>query len=170
MRIDYLEGNRPPIVKNLNIEHTSGLLPYKMIAKVEASDPDGDALTYVWSLGNGLKKTTSSPELQHTFAKAGNYAVSVQVIDKNKASSKSQTVSVSAGNAQPKVDILISGNKSFCSRANLSATRVQVSDKGAVVNKNRIYVSNSYIEGTDLAGAKLGRRKQRKRWPEKPSC
>jgi cytochrome c551/c552 len=156
VRIDYLEGNRPPIVKNLNIEHTSGLLPYKMTAKVEASDPDGDALTYVWSLGNGLNKTTTTPELQHTFAKAGNYAVSVQVIDKNKASSKSQSVSVSAGNAQPKVDIMISGNKSFYFPGKPVNYQVQVSDKGAVVNKNRIYVSNSYIEGTDLAGAKLG--------------
>lgn len=156
VRIDYLEGNRPPIVKNLNIENTSGLLPYKMTAKVEASDPDGDALTYIWSLGSGLKKTTTKPELQHTFAKAGNYAISVQVIDKNKASSKSQTVSVSAGNAQPKVDILISGNKSFYFPGKPVNYQVQVADKGAVVNKNRIYVSSSYIEGTDLAGAKLG--------------
>ncbi|WP_449439164.1 c-type cytochrome [Pedobacter steynii] len=31
-----------------------------------------------------------------------------------------------------------------------------VSDKGAAVNKSRIYVSNTYTEGLDMAGAKLG--------------
>jgi len=156
VRIDYLEGNRPPIVKNLSIENTSGLLPYKMIAKVEATDPDGDALTYIWSLGTGLKKTTTSPVLQHTFTKAGNYAISVQVMDKNKASSKSRTISVSAGNAQPKVNIVLSGNKTFYFPGKPVNYHVQVTDPGATVNKTRIYVSSSYQEGSDLAGAKLG--------------
>jgi len=156
VRIDYLEGNRPPIVKNFTIENTSGLLPYKMTAKVEASDPDGDALTYIWSLGAGVKKTTTVPELQHTFTKAGAYAISVEVLDKNKASSKSQAINVSAGNAQPVVDIVLSGNKSFYFPGKPVNYEVQVSDKGAVVNKSRIYVSNTYTEGLDMAGAQLG--------------
>lgn len=156
VRIDYLAGNRPPIVKNFSIENTSGLLPYKMTAKVEATDPDGDALTYVWSLGNGLKKTTTTPELQHTFSKAGNYAISVQVLDKNKAASKSQNITVSAGNAQPKVNIVLSGNKTFYFPRKPVAYNVQVSDPGATVNKSRIYVSSSYTEGLDMAGAQLG--------------
>lgn len=154
-RIDYLEGNRPPVVKNLTIDNTSGLLPYKMTAKVEASDPDKDALTYVWKLGT-LLKTTTTPEIQHTFTKAGQYAVSVTVVDKNKASSKSQTIQVSAGNAQPKVNIALSGNKSFWFPGKPVSYEVQVTDKGSVVNKSRIYVSSSYTEGLDLAGAQLG--------------
>jgi cytochrome c len=156
VRIDYLEGNRPPEVKSLTVENTSGLLPYKMVAKVDAKDPDGDPLTYIWSLGNGLKKTTTVPQLTHTFTKAGNYAISVQVLDKNRASSKSQVTNVSAGNAQPNVNIVLSGNKSFYFPGKPVDYQVQVTDKGAAVSKNRIYISNSYIEGTDLAGAKLG--------------
>ncbi|HKG07613.1 MAG TPA: PQQ-dependent sugar dehydrogenase [Pedobacter sp.] len=156
VRIDYLEGNRPPIVKNFTIDNTSGLLPYKMTAKVDASDPDGDALTYVWNLGNGVKRTTTTPELQHTFSKAGAYAISVQVLDKNKASSKSQNISVSAGNAQPVVDIIINGNKSFYFPGQPVNYQVNVTDKGAVIGKSRIYVSNTYTEGMDLAGAQLG--------------
>jgi len=156
VRIDYLEGNRPPEVKSLTVENTSGLLPYKMTAKVDAKDPDGDALTYIWSLGSGLKKTTTVPQLTHTFNTAGNYAISVQVLDKNRASSKSQVTTVSAGNAQPTVNIVLTGNKSFYFPGKPVAYQVQVADKGAVVNKNKIYVSNSYVEGLDMAGAKLG--------------
>lgn len=154
-RIDYLDGNRPPVVKNLTINNTSGLLPYKMTAKVEAIDPDKDALTYVWKLGTVLK-TTTTPEVQHTFTKAGQYSVSVTVMDKSKASSKSQTIVVSAGNAQPQVNIALSGNKSFWFPGKPVGYEVQVTDKGAAVNKSRIYVSSSYTEGLDLAGAQLG--------------
>lgn len=157
VRIDYLEGNRPPVVKALTIEKTSGLLPYKMTAKIDASDPDnGDVLTYVWSLGKGLKKTTNKPELIHTFSKAGEYPISVEVIDNSKASSKSATIPVFAGNEHPKVDILLSGNKSFYFPGKPVNYQVVVTDKGAVVNKSRIYVSNTYTEGLDLAGAQLG--------------
>jgi len=157
VRIDYLDGNRPPSVKNLRIEKTSGLLPYQLIAKVDATDPDdGDVLTYIWNLGKGLKKTTNKPELQHTFTKAGEYPISVEVIDNNKASSKSASISVFAGNEHPKVDIILSGNKSFYFPGKPVGYQVVVSDKGAVVNKSRIYVSNTYTEGLDMAGAQLG--------------
>lgn len=156
-RIDYLEGNRPPAVSKLTIEKTSGLLPFKMTAKVAASDPDdGDVLTYIWNLGNGIKKTTNKPELEHTFTKAGEYAVSVVVMDNHKASSKSTVIPVFAGNEHPKVDVVVSGNKTFYFPGKPVNYQVLVSDKGAVVNKNRIYVSSTYTEGLDLAGAQLG--------------
>ncbi len=157
VRIDYLDGNRPPAIKNFSVEKTSGLLPYKLIAKVEATDPDdGDVLTYIWSLGKGIKKTTNKPELQHTFTKAGEYPISVEVIDNAKASSKSAVIPVFAGNEHPKVDIILSGNKSFYFPGKPVNYQVVVSDKGAAVNKSRIYVSNTYTEGLDMAGAQLG--------------
>ena len=157
VRIDYLEGNRPPIIENLIIEKPSGLLPYKLVAKVNAKDPDeGDALTYVWSIGKGIKRTTSTPELQYTLTKAGEYPVSVEVLDNSKASSKSATISVFAGNEHPKIDIVLSGNKTFYFPGKPLSYQVLVSDKGAAVNKSRIYVSNTYTEGLDMAGAQLG--------------
>lgn len=155
-RVDYLKGNRPPSISNLTIEKPSGLLPYKLVAKVNAKDADGGPLTYLWNLGNGLKKTTTVPELQYTFTKAGEYPISVQVLDKEKASAKSKVISVFAGNEHPKVDILLSGNKSFYFPGKPVSYQVLVTDKGAAVNKEQIYVSNSYTEGTDLAGAQLG--------------
>lgn len=157
VRIDYMEGNRPPSVKKLIIEKTSGLLPYKLTAKVEAADPDeGDVLTYIWNLGKGVKKTTNKPELEHTFTKAGEYGVSVEVADNHKASSKSMLIPVFAGNEHPKVDIVLSGNKTFYFPGKAVSYQVLVTDKGAAVNKSRLYVSSTYTEGLDLAGAQLG--------------
>jgi cytochrome c len=156
VRIDYLKGNRPPVIKNLEVKKTSGLLPYKMVAKVEAVDPDGDVLTYVWNLGKGIKRTTSKPELEYTFTKAGEYAVSVKAGDASGASSSSEVITVFAGNEQPKVEIQLSGNKSFYFPSKSVDYKVLVSDNGAVVHKNRVYISNTYTEGLDLAGAQLG--------------
>ncbi|TCD08319.1 PKD domain-containing protein [Pedobacter frigidisoli] len=156
VRIDYLKGNRPPAVKSLDITKTSGLLPYKMTAKVYAKDPDGDALTYVWNLGKGVVKTTTTPTLQYTFTKAGEYPISVTVMDKNKASAKSLIVPVFAGNEHPNVSIALAGNKSFYFPNKPVDYKVLVSDKGAKVNNANIYISNTYTEGTDLAGAQLG--------------
>ncbi|WP_316737317.1 PQQ-dependent sugar dehydrogenase [Pedobacter aquatilis] len=155
-RVDFLKGNRPPVINALKIEKPSGLLPYKMTAEVEARDADGGKLTYIWNLGNGLKKTTTVPKLTHTFAKAGEYPISAAVVDNANASTKSKTIQVFAGNEHPKVDILIAGNKSFYFPGKAVNYQVLVSDKGAVVNKDRIFISSSYTEGTDLAGAQLG--------------
>ncbi|PWS29476.1 Crp/Fnr family transcriptional regulator [Pedobacter yonginense] len=155
-RIDYLKGNRPPKIESLEIAKTSGLLPYKLTAKVKAVDPDGDALTYIWNLGNGIKKTTTSPELTNTYTVAGEYPVSVTVSDKSKASAKSQTIPVFAGNEQPNVDIVLSGNKSFWFPNKAIDYQVLISDKGASINNQRVYISNTYTEGMDLAGAQLG--------------
>jgi len=155
-RIDYMKGNRPPSVESLDIAKTSGLLPYKLTATVKAKDPDGDALTYVWNLGKGIIKTTATPTLQYTYTKAGEYPVSVTVMDKSKAAAKSLVIPVFAGNEHPAVDIVLAGNKSFYFPNKVVNYKVLVSDKGAKVNNNRIYISNTYTQGIDMAGAQLG--------------
>lgn len=154
-RVDYLKGNRPPSITSLNIDKPSGLLPYKLIARVKATDADGGKLTYVWNIGNGIKKTTTTPELTYTFTKAGEYPISVQVLDADKASAKSAVIPVFAGNEHPKVNIVLGGNKSFYFPGKPVDYQVLVTDN-AKVNKDQIYVSSSYTEGSDLAGAQLG--------------
>ncbi|WP_231459676.1 PQQ-dependent sugar dehydrogenase [Pedobacter sp. Leaf132] len=156
VRVDFLKGNRPPVVNALEIEKPSGLLPYKMIAKVDARDADGGKLIYIWSLGNGLKKTTTIPQITHTFTKAGEYPVSVSVVDNANAATKSKTIQVFAGNEHPKVDIKIAGNKSFYFPDKAVNYEVLVSDRGTTVSKDRIFISSNYTEGTDMAGAQLG--------------
>ncbi len=156
VRIDFIAGNRPPKIKEVIVSNTSGILPFKVLAKVDASDPDKDKLNYVWDMGNGIKKTTSLPSIEHTYTKAGEYALSVLVTDRQFASSGSNPVTITAGNAQPKVSILLKGNQTFYFAGKPVEYNVSVSDQGAEVNKNLIYVANNYSKGTDLAGTSMG--------------
>ena len=156
VRIDYLSGNRPPKINELVIKKTSGLLPYKLNVKVDVIDPDKDELTYLWNLGKGIIKTTKEPFIQHTFSKAGTYPVSVTVRDANNATSKSRVTNVTAGNEAPKVNIAIKGNKTFYFPGKPVNYQVLVSDNGSSVIKNNVYVSSTYTEGNDMAGAPMG--------------
>lgn len=155
-RIDYIKGNRPPKINNITVNNSSGILPFTLQAKVDASDPDKDPINYVWDFGNGIKKTTVEPKVEHTYNKAGVYAVSVTLIDKQLASSNSSPITITAGNAQPKVSIQLKGNQTFYFKGKPVEYHVDVSDEGAKVNKSTIYVANNYTKGIDLAGASMG--------------
>ncbi|WP_276348206.1 ThuA domain-containing protein [Daejeonella sp. JGW-45] len=156
VRIDYVAGNRPPKIDDLMISSTSGIMPYKLQAKVAAADPDRDDLTYLWDLGNGVKKTTNQPSIEYVYTKTGEYPVSVQVTDKTGASTVSPAKSVFAGNAQPKLNIALKGNKTFYFPNKQVEYTVNVSDQGSAVNRAKIYVSTTYTKGIDMAGASLG--------------
>lgn len=155
-RIDYMAGNRPPIINNLLISKTSGILPYKLTARVDVKDPDKDAITYVWNLGNGVTKITTAPILQYTYSKAGEYPVSVRVTDSKKASAKSKTEMVYAGNEHPEIKITVKGNQGFYFPGKPIDYQVFVTDKGSIVNKQTIHVAKTYTTGTDMAGSSLG--------------
>jgi cytochrome c len=157
-RIDYNGGNRAPKVSALNIDKTTGALPFKITASVEASDPERDEVTYIWDLG-GTKKETKEPTVTHTFDKAGDYVVSVEVIDKDKASVKSNAVSVYAGNETPLVDIALIGNKTFYFPGKPVEYSVKVSDRDdpqAGTDLSGLVVSADYMEGSDRAASSQG--------------
>ncbi|MDQ6889412.1 MAG: c-type cytochrome, partial [Bacteroidota bacterium] len=142
-RIDYLAGNRPPKVGDLSIEKTSGNLPFTIDAKVEASDPENDALTYIWTIGSKTQET-KTPELHYTIKEPGEYATRVEVMDDKKASSKSNEVNIYAGNERPVVNISLQGNQSFYFSGRPVSYKVDVSDKGDTVNWKNLFVSVSY--------------------------
>jgi len=100
-RVDYNTGNRPPEVKNVTASKAYGQLPLKVMFNVLAKDPENDKMTYVWNLGNGVKKTTTVPTLAYTFTKKATYNVSVAVIDDQGAGTISKAVTVFAGNDSP---------------------------------------------------------------------
>ncbi|WP_345331912.1 ThuA domain-containing protein [Mucilaginibacter defluvii] len=154
-RIDYLAGNRPPEIASLKVDKTSGSTPLAISATVKATDPEKDALTYVWHIGT-IKKTTKVPVLKHIVAKAGEYDISVDVIDSKKASTTSNTITVYAGNVQPTVAVNVSGNRSFYFPGKPINYKVSVKDKDAPVNLANLYVTANMIKGRDMAGANLG--------------
>ncbi|HEA30058.1 MAG TPA: PKD domain-containing protein [Leeuwenhoekiella sp.] len=158
-RIDYNGGNRPPLVNDLTIDKTSGGLPLSITASIEARDREKDALTYIWHLGKDLTKETKEPKINYTYDKAGQYDVSVEVRDAQKASATSQTVHVFAGNTRPEVSINIKGgNKSFFMPGVPVQYDVVVNDKedAAGIDDSNIYVSVDYMEGMDGASVARG--------------
>lgn len=52
-------------------------------------DPNGDPLTYLWDMGDGIVETTANPPL-HKYSQPGTYIVTLTVIDPNGAKSSAQ--------------------------------------------------------------------------------
>ncbi len=157
-RIDYNSGNRPPKVGAIKISQTTGSLPFKVTASVEAKDPENDKLTYTWDLGNGTKKETSTPSIDYTYTQPGDFMVSVQVADDKKASSKSDVQSVYAGNSAPVVDIELKSNKSFYFPGKPLLYNVQVDDNEdkPAINQQNLRVLADFVEGRDKAAVPPG--------------
>ena len=149
-RIDFNSGNRPPKVLAFNVNKTSGNLPFNLKATVKAIDPENDKITYVWDLGNGTTRETSTPQVEFTYNTAGDYRVSVELKDSQGAAAKSNAISLYAGNEAPAVAIEVTGgNKSFFLEGEPLKYRVIVTDKNdtARFDPANLFVSVDYAEG-----------------------
>jgi glucose/arabinose dehydrogenase/cytochrome c551/c552/type 1 glutamine amidotransferase len=157
IRIDYNGGNRPPNITGLSVNKTSGDLPLQIIASVEAKDPDKDPVSYIWHIGKDVEKKTTEPTLQYTLNKAGDYAISVDVLDDEKATSTSNTVNVYAGNEAPTVNVKIEGNKTFYFPGTPVKYDVAIQDKDDnSTDINNLMVTADYSDSHDKAGNSTG--------------
>jgi cytochrome c len=157
-RIDYIAGNRPPVVSGVSVDRSSGLLPFTVRIKAEASDPEKGKMTYEWDLGNGQKKETTEPELEYTYTKIGDYTISVMAKDDQGAVSGSSGVSVYAGNSEPVVSIALKGgNKSFYLPGVPVAYHVNIRDDDtAAIDPANLYVAVDYMQGYDKSAVPMG--------------
>lgn len=158
-RIDFTAGNRAAHIDKLSTDRYSGALPFTVQATVAATDPENDKLTYTWDFGNGETKETTEPTVTYTYNKAGEFAISVTVSDDKKASVKSGTTAVYAGNETPVVSIGITGNQTFYFPGKKVQYAVKVQDKDdpdAGKDLSNLTVSADYIEGSDKAAAPQG--------------
>jgi glucose/arabinose dehydrogenase/cytochrome c551/c552 len=158
-RIDYNPGNIAPAVSAFTVDKQSGLLPLNVHLSVKATDFEKDSLKYVWHLGDAETQETTKPELDHTFAKAGDYALSVEVVDAKQASTKSNVVNIYAGNAIPSVSVQVKGNKSFYFEGQPVGYSVAIddpADTGKTKDMKGLVVSADYAEGSDKAAAPQG--------------
>jgi cytochrome c len=110
-RIDYNSGNRPPVVASVSVDKAYGSVPLPVVLTVKATDPEKNKITYVWNLGNGVKKTTVVPKLAYAFPKKGNYVVSVEARDEEGALSDAKTVTVYAGQDSPDMKVKLANIK-----------------------------------------------------------
>lgn len=158
-RIDYNPGNRAPKVEDISLNQTSGMVPFSLEITANASDPENDALTYVWDLGNGETKETSEPNLQYTYDEIGEYSVSVEVRDPSNLNASSNAIDVYVGNVAPEVNISIEGNKTFYFPNKKVEYSIEITDENhpdAGEDLSTLIVSADYIEGFDKAEASLG--------------
>lgn len=157
-RVDYNGGNRAPVIAGVTVDKTSGSLPFKVVARVDAKDLEKDGLTYEWHFGNSTKETRE-PQMEHTFATTGDYPIYVVVKDDKGATTRSTPVQVYAGNEAPVVSIAVEGNKSFYFPGLPVSYAVGVADKddpSAATDIANVFVSADYVEGLDKAGASMG--------------
>ncbi len=76
--------NRPPLAGSIQVlPASSGLAGFTAFAftSTGASDPDGDALQYIWNLGDGAAAPASAPTVGKVYSTVGNYSVSLGVSD-----------------------------------------------------------------------------------------
>jgi aryl-phospho-beta-D-glucosidase BglC (GH1 family) len=62
-----------------------------------SSDPEGDALSYSWSFGDGSSASSATPS--HTYSNSGNYAATLSVSDGELSDTASIAISVSSAGA-----------------------------------------------------------------------
>jgi cytochrome c551/c552 len=149
-RIDYNGGNRPPKITALEVNKTSGILPFNVKVKADAKDPENDKVTYVWDLGNGTTRETTTPELDYTYTTIGDFKISLTAKDENGATAESTALSIYAGNEAPQVSIsLTGGNKSFYLPGKPLTYKVSVADQTdtATFDPENLFVSVDYAEG-----------------------
>ncbi|SNR17253.1 PKD domain-containing protein [Tenacibaculum jejuense] len=83
-----------PVIENTQVEFTAN-----------ATDADGNKLSYRWDFGDGTPKTEwTTKTVNHTFTEAGNYNVQVQISDNNGGfvvASKAIVVSENLPNTAP---------------------------------------------------------------------
>jgi cytochrome c len=151
-RIEYNAGNRVPKVI-AKADKTAAAVPFKVNFSTKGTeDPDGDPITYKWDFGNGKASTLPNPTI--TYTKPGNYIAKLTVKDKA-GNSKTEKITISAGNEVPKVEFVVKGNKSFYWENGKLDYEVKVQDKedGSLANNKikpeDVYVNVDYLEGFD---------------------
>ena len=78
-RIRFVSGNQAPIAVG-SATPNSGPAPLAVgFSSAGSSDPEGQALTYAWTFGDGGTSTAANPS--HTYAQAGQYSARLSVSD-----------------------------------------------------------------------------------------
>jgi hypothetical protein len=90
--------NNPPVAV-IRAEPSAGAAPlFVRFDATASSDPDGDALSFTWNLGDG--QSGSGSTMEHRFDTAGTYAVVLVVNDGRGATASAQlTLTVSAASS-----------------------------------------------------------------------
>jgi probable HAF family extracellular repeat protein len=118
-------GNRAPLAIITSAGQGFESLPIAFSGR-SSIDPDGDALTYKWSFGDGTTGTGVSPS--HIYADNGTYIASLTVTDPSGLSGTG-SMTINVFNAQPSISIAATTSKSIRAGGSVSM-RATIGDPG----------------------------------------
>ncbi|SMD21507.1 ThuA domain-containing protein [Kibdelosporangium aridum] len=158
-RIDYSQGNRRPVAQ-ATATPTSGGVPLEVkFSSAGSTDPEGTALKFKWTFGDGATSTEANPT--HTFTTRGAYNVHLEVTD-GTGKIGSTNVTVSVGNTAPTLSIAKPVNGGFFDFGDRVPFDIQVSDpEDGQIDCSRVTVSpalghDSHAHPTDPINACRG--------------
>jgi cytochrome c len=161
--IEFNKGNRVPTVA-FTADKTKGAAPLAVkLTGDQSNDPDGDALTYELQLSGETKKSDNG-NFKYTFDKPGIYRPKLVVTDKNGAQTKSE-LTILVGNAEPTVDLTVTGNTEFFVNNGQAQYSVSINDKedGSLekgIAPEKVLVTFDYLEqGYDMTKIAQGHQK-----------
>lgn len=111
--IYYTEGGNQWPTAKLSATPTQGAAPLVVnFSGAGSSDPEGEALVYVWDFGDGTSPLqTSEPQVSHTYASDGDYLATLYVLDPQGGKSAVQKVEIEVySGAMPSIVYEISGD------------------------------------------------------------
>jgi glucose/arabinose dehydrogenase len=141
-RIEYIGGgNRNPIAV-ASANPTSGVAPLTVtFSSAGSSDPEGGALSYLWTFGDGTTSTAANPT--KTYTANGNYTPTLRVTDPTGLTGTASVV-VTVGNTAPVVNLTLPNDGQLFSFGDTVPFNVTVSDaQDGTINCARVNVTYS---------------------------
>ncbi len=119
--------NQPPSV-SVTATPTSGTAPLNVVFNTNATDPEGQALTYAWDFGDGVISSTINPS--HIYQTVGVFTARCKVTDAGGATATAQTIiTVTSTFQDPVVNMItpdggevIDGNSTYTIRWTATGT------------------------------------------------
>jgi PKD repeat protein len=145
-RIEYIGGgNRSPVAV-ASANRTSGPAPLTVtFSSAGSSDPEGGALSYLWTFGDGTTSTAANPT--KTYTTNGTYTPTLRVTDPTGLSGTASLV-VTVGNSAPTVNLSAPADGTLFTFGDTIPYTVSVSDpEDGTVNCARVSVT--YFLGHD---------------------
>jgi len=154
MRIRYNGGNRAPVA-DIMVEESIGGTPFQLIANAGKSmDYDGDVLDITWLLND--KEIGKGENLNYEITAKGQYTLAA-LVDDGQGNERRMNKALIVGNTVPKVDISLSGNRTFFFTGDDLEYNVQVYDpEDGDIDPSTITVTMDYLEGEDVVEIELG--------------
>jgi cytochrome c len=152
-RIDYVQGNRPPIAR-ASADRTNGPAPLSVRFSADGSrDPDGTPITYAWDFESDGTADSTEPNPTHTYPANGNFSATLTVTDGD-GRTGTASVPIVVGNTAPTVTLNVPPNGGFFDWGDQVRFSITVTDpEDGTINCDDVHLQS--ILGHDTHGHPL---------------